>query len=64
MYQVKTLNKISPVGLAHLTESYILTDKTEDADAILVRSQDGSLTPPSSKNLSKRCKRLIFLSIS
>ena len=40
MYQVKTLNKISPVGLAHLTESYILTDKTEDADAILVRSQD------------------------
>lgn len=24
----------------------------------------GSLTPPSSKNLSKRCKRLIFLSIS
>ena len=23
----------------------------------------GSLTPPSSKNLSKRCKRLIFLSI-
>ena len=42
MYQVKTLNKISPVGLAHLT---------------------GSLTPPSLKNLSKRCKRLIFLSI-
>ena len=24
----------------------------------------GSLTPPSLKNLSKRCKRLIFLSIS
>ena len=24
----------------------------------------GSLTPPSSKILSKRCKRLIFLSIS
>ena len=40
MYQVKTLNKISPVGLAHLTESYLLTEKTEDADAILVRSQD------------------------
>ena len=40
MYQIKTLNKISPVGLAHLTESYILTEKTEDADAILVRSQD------------------------
>lgn len=40
MYQVKTLNKISPVGLSHLTESYILTEKTEDADAILVRSQD------------------------
>lgn len=40
MYQVKTLNKISPIGLAHLTESYLLTEKTEDADAILVRSQD------------------------
>ena len=29
-----------------------------------IYSLHGSLTPPSSKNLSKRCKRLIFLSIS
>ena len=32
--------------------------------AMIGSQQDGSLTPPSSKNLSKRCKRLIFLSIS
>ena len=33
-------------------------------DKTLTPHQYGSLTPPSSKNLSKRCKRLIFLSIS
>ena len=40
MYQITTLNKISPVGLANLTEQYMITDKTEAADGILVRSQD------------------------
>ena len=35
---------------------------TELDGTILIET--GSLTPPSSKNLSKRCKRLIFLSIS
>lgn len=40
MYQITTLNKISPVGLANLTEQYIITDKAEAADGILVRSQD------------------------
>lgn len=40
MYQIATLNKISPVGLSRLNEEYIITDKIEDADGILVRSQD------------------------
>ena len=33
-------------------------------EAMIVGDDTGSLTPPSSKILSKRCKRLIFLSIS
>lgn len=40
MYKISTLNKISPVGLSRFNEEYILTDKIEDADGILVRSQD------------------------
>lgn len=40
MYKISTLNKISPVGLCRFNEEYIITDKTEEADGILVRSQD------------------------
>ena len=40
MYKIATLNKISSAGLSRFNEEYILTDKTEDADGILVRSQD------------------------
>ena len=40
MYQISTLNKISPVGLKSFTEQYIITEKIEEADGILVRSQD------------------------
>ncbi len=40
MYKISTLNKISKVGLACLDEQYIITDKIEEADGILVRSQD------------------------
>ena len=40
MYKISTLNKISPAGLSRFNEEYILTDKTEEADGILVRSQD------------------------
>ena len=40
MYQIATLNKISPVGTGHFNEEYILTEKVENADGILVRSQD------------------------
>ena len=41
MYQITTLNKISPVGLANLTgQDPSITDKTDAADGILVRSQD------------------------
>ena len=40
MYQIATLNKISKTGLAKLTEQYQITDRPEDADGILVRSQD------------------------
>ena len=40
MYKISTLNKISPAGLSRFNEEYILTDKIEEADGILVRSQD------------------------
>lgn len=40
MYKIATLNKISPAGLSRFNEAYITTDKTEEADGILVRSQD------------------------
>ena len=33
MYKIATLNKISSAGLSRFNEEYILTDKTEDADA-------------------------------
>ncbi|HIU26993.1 MAG TPA: 3-phosphoglycerate dehydrogenase [Candidatus Fimisoma avicola] len=40
MYKISTLNKISKVGLSHFDDRYIITDKIEDANGILVRSQD------------------------
>ncbi|MGI6211642.1 MAG: 3-phosphoglycerate dehydrogenase [Anaerovoracaceae bacterium] len=40
MYNIATLNKISPVGLAHLTDNYQVVDDTDSASGILVRSQD------------------------
>ena len=40
MYKISTLNKISPAGLSRFNEEYILIDKIEEADGILVRSQD------------------------
>ncbi|MCI7618140.1 MAG: 3-phosphoglycerate dehydrogenase, partial [Firmicutes bacterium] len=40
MYKIATLNKISPVGLSRFNEAYILTDNIQEADGILVRSQD------------------------
>ena len=38
MFQIQTLNKISPVGLAQLGDSYQVADTVENPDAILVRS--------------------------
>ncbi len=38
MFQVQTLNKISPVGLAQLGDNYQVADACENPDAILVRS--------------------------
>ena len=38
MFQIQTLNKISPVGLAELGENYQVADTVENPDAILVRS--------------------------
>ncbi|MBR3691058.1 MAG: 3-phosphoglycerate dehydrogenase, partial [Eggerthellaceae bacterium] len=38
MYKIHCLNNISSVGLALLTDQYKLTDRIEEADAILVRS--------------------------
>ena len=38
MYQIHSLNKISPKGMALWTEDYTQVDKMENADAVLVRS--------------------------
>ena len=38
MYQIHTLNAISPKGTALLTSDYAVTDKAEQAEGILVRS--------------------------
>ena len=38
MFQIQTLNKISPVGLEQLGASYQVADTVENPDAILVRS--------------------------
>jgi len=40
MYNIATLNKISPVGLDRLTDEYTITDDTTQANGIIVRSQD------------------------
>ena len=40
MYKIATLNSISSVGLAKLTDQYSLTDNLAEAHGILVRSQD------------------------
>ncbi len=50
MYQIATLNKISKVGLAHLTDQYTITENVDQAVGILVRSQD-MLTMEFSKEL-------------
>ena len=39
MYNIATLNKISPVGLGRLTDEYTVVDDTAAAHGILVRSQ-------------------------
>jgi len=40
MYKIATLNKISPVGLAEFNDEYEIIDAANEADGILVRSQD------------------------
>lgn len=40
MYKIATLNKISPVGLSHLTNQYTVSDEVSCSSGILVRSQD------------------------
>ena len=40
MYQIATLNKISKVGLAELTDDYTITEDISQANGILVRSAD------------------------
>ncbi len=50
MYKIATLNKISPVGLADFTDDYQITEDLNEANGILVRSQD-MLTMDFSPNL-------------
>lgn len=40
MYKIGTLNKISPVGLARLTDEYTVTDDVQEANGIILRSYD------------------------
>ncbi len=40
MYNIATLNKISPIGLNDLTDNYKIIDNTDNANGIIVRSQD------------------------
>lgn len=40
MYKIKTLNKISPVGLKNFDENYSFTEDIDEAQGILVRSYD------------------------
>ncbi|QIB68361.1 3-phosphoglycerate dehydrogenase [Aminipila butyrica] len=40
MYNIATLNKISPVGLDRLTDQYALTEDMAGSHGVLVRSQD------------------------
>ena len=40
MYNIATLNKISPYGLGKLTDDYKIIDRTDEADGIIVRSQN------------------------
>lgn len=40
MYKITTLNNISPVGIAKLTDKYTLTEDVNEAQGILVRSHD------------------------
>lgn len=40
MYKIATLNKISPVGLAHLSDKYSVSGEVSGSSGILVRSQD------------------------
>ena len=40
MYRIKTLNKISDIGLKELDENYSFTEELSEADAVLVRSAD------------------------
>ena len=40
MYNIATLNKISPVGFNKLTDIYTLIDEIDQATGIMVRSQD------------------------
>lgn len=39
MYNIATLNKISPIGLNALTDNYRIIDNTDTAQGIIVRSQ-------------------------
>ena len=38
MYKISTLNKISPVGLARLTDDYSITENIDEANGIILRS--------------------------
>ena len=40
MYKVKTLNKISDIGLKEFNDNYSFTEELNEADAVLVRSAD------------------------
>ena len=40
MYKIGTLNKISPVGLARLTDDYTVVEDVAEANGIILRSYE------------------------
>lgn len=56
MYNILTLNKISPVGIAKLTDNYKVSDTIENPDGILLRSfKMHDMTLPESLLAVARC---------
>ena len=55
MYKIGTLNKISPVGLARLTDDYTVVEDVAEANGIILRSYDMHEMELSDNHTSNSC---------